>query len=337
MTQPHGHAGTAPFFIMGCRRTGTTLVSQILDSHSRLASYHESYFYNIFRPELRWYGDLARPRNMDRLLRDAREIIAMQRVTPPGLEELRAAVASTPTFEGVLAALLRLYAEGRGKVRGGDKTPEHHEYLDEILEEFPDSPVFYLMRDPRDTALSSVKSFGVSPADAAWAWNAALESYRRARRPVRLVRYEELVQDPVEHVKGLCAVLGEAYEESMMAFFEHLPDHFRNRPAGKKLERPVDASSIGNFRQMAAHDIWTIESICGEGMEAEGYAFVGARPPRARPQQRVRRPFVAEMLGRLRYYGMNGERWRRGFARWRLMLRVRARHVLGAAPFPGSR
>lgn len=337
MTLPQGHAATAPFFIMGCRRTGTTLVSQILDSHSRLASYHESYYYNIFRPELRWYGDLARRRNMDRLLRDVREIITMQRVTPPGLEELRVAVAATPTFEGVLAALLRLYAQSQGKVRGGDKTPEHHKYLDEILDRFPDSPVFYLMRDPRDTVLSNVNLFGVSVDDASWAWNAALASYRGARRPVRLVRYEDLVRSPAGQVQAMCADLGEPFEEPMMAFHERLPDRFKNRPGGGKIERAVDAGSVGKFRQMAAHDIRTIESVCGEGMEAMGYGFVGERPPPARQEERVRRSRAAEMLGRLRYYGVNGERWRRGFARWRLMLRVRAHYLLSATPLSGGR
>jgi hypothetical protein len=332
-------APTAPFFIMGCRRTGTTLVSQILDSHSRLASYHESYFYNILHPELRWYGDLSHARNLAAFVADVREVIRGQNAQPPAADELIRAVGR-PTFEGVFDALLRLYAHGRGKARGGDKTPEHHRYLDEIGARFPDSPIVFLMRDPRDTAHSVRRTMDVTLADGARAWNAALLSLRRARARVLLVRYEDLVAGPEAHMRILCEHLGERFEPGMLAFFTQVPDRLKNRRGGEKIDRPVDAAAVGGYRNhLTPREIALVERVCGEGMEELGYPCDGTPP---RPDQRVSpalagaRPSLAALVvERLRYYGTNRERWRRGMIRWRMMARARLRWLLRAVTGAG--
>ena len=49
-------SGGGVILIMGCPRSGTTLVSQILDAHSRLAIYQETNYYTLFRPDRHLYG-----------------------------------------------------------------------------------------------------------------------------------------------------------------------------------------------------------------------------------------------------------------------------------------
>ena len=119
-----GPRPAAPFFIVGCRRSGTSLVSQLLDNHSRLAVYHETQYYPLFRSNLPFYGDLRRSANLSRLIGDLRESLRLQGVDPPDPDELLSKLV-TPTFEGVLATLLNVYAHRQGKVLGGDKTPDH--------------------------------------------------------------------------------------------------------------------------------------------------------------------------------------------------------------------
>ena len=321
-------AGRAPaFFIMGCRRSGTSLVGQILNSHSRLAVYHESYYYPIFRRELHWYGDLRRGGNLSRLIKDVRETLRAQRLEPPSAEEIRREVV-TPSFEGVLDALLHGYALGEGKVRAGDKTPEHYRHLPDILANFPDSPVIFVVRDPRDTILSIRRNFGTSLQDAIRSWNEATLSYTRAADRVHLVRYEELVQNPEEVVRGICEHLGEPFEEAMFLFHEQIPEWMR-RPGGK-LDEPVNTGSIGRFREMEPDDVREIEAGCAEGMRTLGYDFSGPVPPvrhAVHTAAPAAPPFALLLLERLRYYGTNRERWRRGWLRWRMMARVRARYL----------
>lgn len=322
----------APFFIMGCKRSGTTLVSQILDSHSRLAVYHESFFYPIFRPQLAWYGNLGRPANLGRLIDDMRAIVRLQGYEPPLGDAIRRRLVS-PTFEGVLSTVLLLHAELQGKIRGGDKTPEQHAFLPEILERLPDSPVVFLMRDPRDTAMSIQKTFGVSLEDAARSWNAAVASYQRTSDRVHLVRYEELVQRPEAMVRSIASAVGEEYEPAMLNFFERVPEAWTSREGGAKLGGPMVTSAVGNYREMAPEAIWEIEEACAAGMDAMGYERtfprqVGVSVPAPIPEG----GWVSHLVNRLRYYGFNRLRWTRGLARWRLMLRLRLRYLALLGP-----
>lgn len=327
---------TPPIFIVGCPRSGTTLVARILDSHSRIAIYNETHYYSIFGPDRHRYGDFRRSSNLMRLINDFRETIHVQGlVEPPPSSEILGSLAE-PTFEGVLAALLDAYAKRQGKARGGDKTPEHHRNLPEILEMFPQSPVIFVIRDPRDTVLSINKTFGLTAETGTRMWRAAFISYWKARDSVHHVSYEELVQNPTEVVQGLCDFLGEPYEPAMLDFFENTPETIRALPKVGKLLGPADSSSVGNFRQMPVPEIEQIEGACAFGMEAMGYQFTAAVPRTSEGDEMIalKGPSrVSYFLERLRWYWTGSSlRRRTGFTRWKLMLRVRVRYLLALGP-----
>lgn len=314
-----------PFFIVGSPRAGTTLLSRILDRHSRLAVYHETHYYPLFRSELHRYGDLRRPANLKRLIEDVREVTRVQGfMAPPTTEALLEALPE-PTFEGVLATLLWLHARQHGKLRAGDKTPGHHAYLGDILENFSDSPVIFVLRDPRDTVHSMRRALGVSLNGAAWMWNQAFRSYRNFSDRVHLVRYEELVTEPKRIVAPLCTALGQEFENDMLRFFESIPQSLAARPNFSKLLKGIDTESVGKFDRMAVDDIRRIEALCAEGMETLGYPF----STREITRMSTRPPTMLEFIrDRLRYYGTDRKRWRRGWMHWKIVLRLRLRSWL---------
>jgi hypothetical protein len=315
-----------PFFVVGAPRAGTTLAAVILDSHSRISVFVESYYYIYFRRDIHRYGDLRRLPNLRRLICDVRDIIGTRRtVDPPDVEEfLKALVA--PTFEGVFTTLLYLYAQRQGKTLAGDKTPDHTAYLGEIMKTFPDSPVIFLMRDPRDTILSIRQAFGTSLTAAAWMWNQAFERLQNAPRPVHLVRYEDLVEKPDETVAAMCTRLGVPYEATMLKFFNRLRDVQASVPlTHTKLLNPVDTKSVGRYQTMPAHEIRWIEAACAAGMEALGYPFTASKPTPIAVTAPTKLEFV---LNRLRFYWGNWPRVRRGLVRWKIVLRLRGRYLL---------
>jgi hypothetical protein len=317
----------APFFILGCRRSGTSLVSQLLDNHSRLAVYHETQYYPLFHSNLPFYGDLRRATNLSRLIGDLRESLRLQGVDPPSRDDLLINLVS-PTFEGVLATLLGLYAHRQGKTLGGDKTPDHHAYLAEILKNLSGSPVIFVLRDPRDTVRSIRKAFDTSLDGAIRLWNEAFLSYKRFSDKVHPVRYEELVRNPAQVLDGVCALLGEKYEPSMLRFFERVPERFRSLAHVEKLVGPIDVGSIGSFRELPRSEVQQIEAACAEGMEALGYAFSSNPISSRAPVPPDKLGWAAFLLDRLRYYRGRPDRMRRGWFRWKILFRARARYIL---------
>jgi hypothetical protein len=312
-----------PFFIVGCTRSGTTLISRMLDSHSNLAVYHESHFYHLLHQDLHRYGDLQQLPNLRRLISDVREVLRRQKKMPPPEEKEFLDALIAPTFEGVLATLLYLYAKQQAKARGGDKTPGHHAYLSEILEKLPESPVIFVLRDPRDTVVAIREKFGVSLKGATALWNAAFVSYTKFSQRVHLVQYENLVCRPVESIQAICSRLGENYEPDMLCFFERIPARLAKIRYNQDLLGPVDPRHIGRFRELPRGDIERIEAICGIGMEAMGYEFSGVKPKVLSIKPQTQLEFV---MDRLRFYRWDWGRWQRGWTRWRIVLRLRARY-----------
>jgi hypothetical protein len=314
------HKFHRPLFIVGSPRSGTTLFSRILDGHSRIAVYHETHYYPIFRPDLHRYGDLRQLPNLTRLIDDVREVTRVQGfIAPPAREEFLEALCER-SFEAVLDALLWLYAQKQGKIRCGDKTPGHHAYLGEIREKFAGSPVIYILRDPRDVVASMQKAFGTSLDGSIRTWNQAFYDYRRCFAHVHLLRYEDIVADAEKTAESACAYIGEAFEPQMLRFFERIPQRLTTRPIFKKLTRDVDQASVGSYRGLSPQAISRIEALCAEGMEALNYPFTSSRP---RPIALPPATKLGFVLDRLRYYGMDAKRWRRGWMRWKIVLRLR--------------
>ncbi len=311
-----------PLFIVGSPRSGTTLFSQILDNHSRIAVYHETHYYPLFRPDFHRYGDLQRLPNLKRFIEDVREVTRVQGfMVPPTTQEFLEALVE-PSFEGVFATLLWLHARRQGKIRCGDKTPGHHAYLAEILDKFLNSLAIFILRDPRDVVFSIQRAFGTSLKGSIWTWNQAFRDYLRFSHRVHLVRYEDLVAEPRETVEAACSFIGEAFEAEMFRYTERIPRRLAARPIFTKLVKDVDADSVGGYRQLPPQEIQRIEALCAEGMEALGYPFTASKPKSVAMSAPSKIDFL---LDRLRYYGWDRKRWRRGWMRWKIVLRLRTR------------
>jgi hypothetical protein len=315
---------SAPIFIVGAPRSGTTLLARMLDSHSRIAIYHETQYYPLLRADLHRYGDLRRPRNLERFVADVRELaLCLHGVKLPAAHDLIKSLGE-PTFEGVLDALLRLHARAQGKIRYGEKTPRHHAYLGEILRGLPRSSVIFLIRDPRDTVLSMRQAFRMTLSGAVRVYREAFASYQQFCRCVHTVRYEDLVRDPEATTTAACAYLGERFEPEMLRFFERVPERLVTIPHHSKVARAIDAASVGRFAHIRSQDIRFIEAACQDAMSVFGYRLSQA-PQAVTLTPRPRAEFI---INRLRYYGWSLRRWRRGWARWKIIVPLRIRYAL---------
>lgn len=325
---------------MGCPRSGTTLTAQLLGNHPRMAVFIESMYYVLFRSDLHRYGDLRRASNLRRLIENFRQMVylnGLYEVEPPTTDEIQAALPR-PTFEAVLSTFLQLYALRLGKVRCGEKTAKHYEFLGEIRRTLPDSPIVFVMRDPRDTVLSIRKMFDGRLDSAIAMWRQGYRSYEQAATTAHLLRYEELVGAPQQTLDRLCAFLGDRYEPQMLEFFQNVPERLRTASHHWKLASPIDPASVGGFRAMSAAEIAQIETACREEMRAMGYVptlVESAAPGLAMP---ARRPPVRKLtrirasLDRIQRLIGRPDLLRLGWGRWKMRFLVRAHYVLTLGP-----
>ena len=213
-----------PIFILGCPRSGTTLVQAMLHSHPRIAIPPENRFVIPAYEARLGFGDLRKRPNRREL---GRFIVARGRKFRDfGLERretVRRVATGPPTLGSALGIVLRSYAERFESPRWGDKRPLYSSYIPMLMRLFPDAQIVHVVRDPRD-CVASLKRMpwwraGTYHAVAAWA-DAVDHTESAAKRwpgVVLRVQYERLVADPETELRGLCEALGEAYDPAMVA------------------------------------------------------------------------------------------------------------------------
>src|SRR5579859_5146877 len=139
-------------FIIGCPRSGTTMVQQALNRHSQIVIPPETkFFFSFFGHSLR-----QQRRHLERLNTDLG--IAL----PSPAQPVRSSAEGRAFYDAMAAQYARRLSRS-GAVYFGDKTPEHTGYWPRIRELFPEAKVLVVYRDGRDLAVSLSRMPWMSP------------------------------------------------------------------------------------------------------------------------------------------------------------------------------
>lgn len=282
-----------PIFVIGCPRSGTTLLQLMLHAHERIAIPPETRFVLTSYRARNDFGDLREEANRRALAaaitRERRTLfydlgLDAQEVT----EEI---AAGPPTLGSALGTVFRAYARRFGKPRWGDKRPGYYEHLPALLRLFPSAQIVHLIRDGRDcvASLKSMPWFQHDIYAAVATWVEAIDSGRRAARRLppgtyAELRYERLVEDPAQYLAGLCEFLGEEYDPAMtephkiadIAVPKRKTWHAENR-------EQVTQARAGSWQErLEPGEVSLCEAVMGRRLRSLGYELSGApRPPAA--------------------------------------------------------
>jgi hypothetical protein len=268
--------------VVGCPRSGTTLVRAILDSHPDLMVVHESSFWLL--PLWRRFRRYQRESTLDA------EMLAGDLATDHRFARLgvrREDLASTLSqgrprdFTDVARLIFSEIARANGKIRCGDKTPRYVQFLPRLARLLPEARFLHVIRDGRDVALSLVEMKWGPPTiqDAALHWRHYVKSGMRAgsrlgRTRYLECRYEQLIENPEDTVKLVCRFFELTYFESMLRYYERADAIIRptSRPkAHQRLRMPLTAG-IRDWRStMAEEDVSAFEALAGDLLAELGY------------------------------------------------------------------
>ena len=142
----------APVFVVGCPRSGTTLLYNMLLSAGGFAVYlAESNVFNLLVPR---FGDLSVPANREKLM-DAWLQSQLFRASFLDEKQIRAKVLSECRNGGdFLRIVMGEMARVQGVGRWADNSPEELLYAPAIKKYLPDALFIHMIRDGRDVALS---------------------------------------------------------------------------------------------------------------------------------------------------------------------------------------
>ena len=148
-----------PFFILGAGRSGTSLLSRMLNHHPNLAvPPRVAPLQHVCHAWLSHYGSLAVPRNRANLVADIVASGPLRDWSPRLRADEVLAHIDGDDFGAVVDGVMRAWAARQGKKRWGEKTPKHVRCWPQISADFEGSPVIHVVRDGRDVALSMIEA-----------------------------------------------------------------------------------------------------------------------------------------------------------------------------------
>jgi hypothetical protein len=272
----------APFpFIVGCDRSGTTLVRALLDAHPQMAVPPEGYFVAPLlssRAEFESAGAL----DTEALLRALRGRERWQRW---GIDEdtARAAFAADAPRDvpDAIRSLYSAYARQAGKTRYAEKTPRFVFSIRRIARDLPESVFLHVVRDGRDVALSRrAAGWSRTPTGTeALRWSAHVKEGRAQGRPLgqaryREIRYEDLVSDPEGGARGLCEFVGLDWDPQVLRYHEHarsIIDTSLRPDLHENIARPPTPGLRDWRSQMAPKDVRAYDAAAGATLRDFGY------------------------------------------------------------------
>jgi hypothetical protein len=234
----HGDPSTAPIFVIGMPRSGTTLVEQILASHpdvhgaGELSAFYEAML-SVRGPDGR---PIAGPASVPALDPKAFGEIGSRYVAA-----IRALAPTTPFIT--------------------DKRPNNYYFIGLIHLALPNAKIIHVMRDPIDTCVSCFsmyftfdrmglkQTFDLAELGRYYRrYEQLMAHWRRVLPPGRIldVRYENVVADLEGETRRMLYYCGLPWDEDCLAFYKTKRAVLTASAA--QVRRPIYDTSVGRWR-----------------------------------------------------------------------------------------
>ena len=281
-------------FLVGCPRSGTTLLQRMVNAHPEIAITPESHW--IPRLYAKPWALTPEGRIKKKLIRwlVAHPKFARLKISPEEMTKL-AGNGQPVSYGELVSRIFDCYGLRQGKPLVGDKTPDYVRSIETLHSLWPTARFVHVIRDGRDVALSMMEwpksrpkpgDFAtwqedrVSTAALWWELNVRLGRLAGKSLGQELyyeVRYESLVSCPAEECAALCAFLGVPYSDAMLRFHE-APAASDPGLETKRAHLPVTRGLRDWSAQLPREDNERFEAAAGVLLEDLGYARVAPRP-----------------------------------------------------------
>ena len=234
-----------PIFIVGCPRSGTTLVRVILDSHPNICC----------GPETNLFGNIKEFKEKIFLYWP---FLKMYEVEEKALDQ---------KLKEIFLLFPENYMRIKKKSRWAEKTPKNIFFLDFIDKLFPECQFINIIRDGRDVVSSYKQRWGrITIFSAIKEWNRSVDltfeyRIRFSKERYLEIRYDDLVTEPESETKKMMVFLKEEWTPSLLEHHEMKHDFLHSYNKGKNINHKMEkkplrhtpsqqifSSSVGNWK-----------------------------------------------------------------------------------------
>ena len=262
-----------PFYIIGCGRSGTTLLRKLLLANDQVYIPPESY---VLRE---MYYCFLRSRKLN--WEDLVDVVVSKLVYHPEfftfkhndrvaetIQKLHQLPSSRRTFADLLNTLYISLAEnhGRDDVKlWGDKTPLNTLALNELIDTFPNARFIHLIRDGRDV-VNSYTTNGMKTLENSvdrWVSSMKLVNDFKSKHSASVidVKYEDMVLNKDEEMIRICTFLGLASDPAFWNLNDVSLDMLGDVDAHSHHQNVIDRSRVTTSSVGKGKETWDPDSI----------------------------------------------------------------------------
>jgi hypothetical protein len=283
-------------FIAGQAKSGTTLLTALLDSHPQLLVLPRDTAY--FATALTKYGPRGRRAQFDYLTQQSWSRVLFgygkKRIQDyadfPKEEFLkifeRVAFDPANAQRDLLALMMESYARVIGVPLDGvkrwvEKTPANRNYVPEIFARFPHARLLFTMRDPRALLAAQIRleqtrktgRFSIYYVIAHWRLAARIaKQIETGEIPGLLVPYEKLVREPSPWMQKVCDYLEIAFDPAVVLNPTKVGRLWAGNSAAGTRFSQISAEPVTRWeRELSEDEIGWVEWHCRDWMPEFGY------------------------------------------------------------------
>lgn len=272
-------------FVVGCPRSGTTLLQRMLDHHPMLTVANDTHF--ITRAAKKALSRHANPALTSELVE---AVIHYRRTRRLGLDPQTIAEAANGclTYADFVSQLYELRGQQQQKPLSGEKTPDYCRQMPALNGLFPTARFIHIIRDGRSTALSTLEwaqedkgpgkwaLWSTDPVGTCalwWRWQVGCgqrDGLKLGSNLYLSIRYEDLVADPTATLTSITDFLDLSYSDEMQKF--HV-GKTRSAPglSAKSAWLPATQGLRDWQHDMSAEDLSVFSLIAGDLLRECGY------------------------------------------------------------------
>lgn len=303
------------FFIIGVPRSGTNFLSAILCNRADVFIDRIPHGAMLSRIMKVYQGQLKKkpgdPVNMLVKTFDRYKDDRLTQLFQPGTWDGQEPLSSKFTRE------IHRKREAESAAVWGDRTPRGMLNIPELNEIFPDARFIHIVRDGRSNALSLHQKGKANLCLSGQVWvdeniQGLAHSHIIGPSRYRIVRYEDILTDTENTIRGVCAFLGIDYKPDMLDISKSKVVQIENA----YVQNEIKASRADEWQQqMNAQQIRQLEQIQSELLTFFGYPLLQVKPGTKakslsmRRQLWLRQQEAFGMLFRTRRMHMSRQQW----------------------------
>ena len=268
-------------YIIGLGRSGSTLLTAVLNNHSQIKAIPEIPLILFFANEYKTIK--GKSESLERKTRIYLDLI--QNIRPESIIDLNIGQLQNIGYFKYIEYCERVFEQFKIINSHGskniyvDKNPQYTFYTSELKKIDPNAKFILLVRDYRDNVLSRIEKPHNKTANLAY--NAfrnrfylkELSKAKNIKNSI-LIHYENITNEPLAEIKRICEFLNISFENQMFEFdqsqFENLEvkkadmNEFINKHFSN-LGKHITNSAVGKWKEkLEEKDIHLIESICNK-------------------------------------------------------------------------